>query len=160
MTWYCQACKIQNSQKHDACRGCQEHWSRVWKEPVKRRSRSKSKGAKQQEQQTQKDKVSEEWQVFPTRVPWIPSTPATRHVNKQTETPMGAQVQEASVIAQPPHPLPALSSKEESLTEAEKKKLTHLRGLKTMDVELPMELEEQLTILEEKEKEANNSKAL
>ena len=73
---------------------------------------------------------------------------------------MGTQMMEAGIVAQPPLPLPAISSKEEPLTDEEKEKLTHLRGLKTMDVQLPAELEEQLAILEMKEKEVNNSKAL
>ena len=61
MTWYCQVCKVQNGQKFDTCRGCQGHWSTVWKEPVKnRRSRSKSKAAKQAEQQEQQSLANQD----------------------------------------------------------------------------------------------------
>lgn len=104
--------------------------------------------------------ANSDWQVFPNRVPWIPTTPATRHPVQQAETPVGLQNKEFGPKIPPLATFPPMPSKEEPLTEEEKKKLSHLRGLKTMNVQLPKELEDQLTELEVKETEMNNSKAL
>ena len=156
MTWYCQVCQVQNGQKYDTCRGCKAHWSQVWSAPVKRRSRSKSAKAKKKE--TAKSQDAEQWQVFPDRVPWIPSTPATRTALKASDTPLGGKQKELG--SSQAITLPSAPTKEEVLTEDDKKKLTHLRALKSMEVDFPEMLESQLVMLEEKERISLNSKAL
>ena len=157
MTWFCRECQVQNAQKFDYCRTCQQHWSAVWTQPVKRRSRSKSAKKKEKEPQ---DKVDEDqWKVFPEKVPWIPTTPSTRLGTKTAETPLGGQAKETGT-AQAPCALPAAQPKEEVLTDEDKKKLTHLRGLQSMNVELPTALTVQLEALESKEKAMHSTKAL
>eukprot|EP00435_Cladocopium_sp_Y103_P031865 s2553_g8.t1 len=134
----------------------------VWVPPVKRRSRSKS-AAKKKDQKGQQghQPAAEEWQVFPDKVPWIASTPATRHgqVSVSAETPLGNQKKETFSLQSLQNP-PSTIAKEEGFTEEEKKVLAHLRGLQSMNVPLPEDLQAQAGLLEAKEKEQIAAKAL
>ena len=138
MTWHCRPCQTNNSEKNEYCVSCNEHWSTVWHK-AKRRSRSKSTkastayrdaGSKEDSQS-----VAQEWNVFPSNAPWIPSTPTARTANKKVETTDGAGVKEAAeqMVLQPD---PA-SVAGEVLTPEEQKILQHLRGLQEMKMQLP-----------------------
>jgi regulator of sigma D len=101
--------------------------------------------------------------MFTNKVPWVTSTPASRQIIKTAETPMNVPNKEAAMSLQPPL-FPALASTGESaaepLTDHEMKMLSHLRGLKSMNITLTGDLGLQLEALENREKEVASNKAL
>ena len=101
--------------------------------------------------------------MFTNKVPWVTSTPASRQIIKTAETPMNVPNKEAAMALQPPL-FPALASTGESaaepLTDHEMKMLSHLRGLKSMNITLTGDLGLQLEALENREKEVASNKAL
>ena len=159
MTWYCQTCQVQNTQKLEYCKVCQQHWSRVWTAPTKRRSRSKSSSAKKKEKEAQAGQQADQWRVFPEKAPWIPSTPMTRVGTKSADTPLGGQSREAA-LGPAQLNLPPGQPKEDVFSDEDRKMLAHLRGLKEMSVELPTALVAQMGLLEEKEKISLSARAL
>ena len=85
--------------------------------PTKRRSRSKSASAKKKEAAKRQD--AEQWQVFPDKVPWIPTTPASRTAVKASDTPLGGKQKEPGVSQA--ISLPSAAQKEGVMTEDDKK---------------------------------------
>ena len=163
MTWYCRACEQNNPPKLAWRQGCQQHWSAVWTAPKgKRRSRSKSRSANAQASDDMQE-AEEDWQMFTNKVPWVTSTPTTRHASKKADTPLTVPSREAGLSQQSPLIPSALMAEEhklEPLTEEEAKTLSHLRGLRDMKIALTGELGLQLEMLEAKERDSMSSKAL
>ena len=128
----------------------------------KRRSRSKSRSAKAQVSEDKKE-TEEEWQMFTNKVPWVTSTPATRHASKKADTPLTVTGRDTSSSQQSPL-IPSTHMAEEHklepLTDEEVKTLSHLRGLRDMKIALTGELGLQLEMLEAKERDSMSSKAL
>ena len=161
MTWFCRKCEVQNSQQFEKCRSCKKHWSEVW-EPSKKKVRSRSKSRKKAKGVTSEEKTDESWQVFPSRVPWIQSTPA-RMASSRLE--VNSDVKEGDVqlppqpILPPPPPVP-LEMQEESLTADETKILEHLRGLQSAGVTLSESMEKQLQVLLQREHKTQAAKIL
>ena len=158
MTWFCRSCQQQNPDRSQKCKNCQSHWSEVW-EPKVRKTRSKSrkdKAAKSDKKEDKQASMKQEGSLeLIGKVPWIPSTPSTRHVTRNSD----AQ-QEPELPAVPPQPvLPPAPSRSE-MTDEEGKLLAHLRGLIDMKVELPAELMAQYEMLSQKEKHQNSNKEL
>lgn len=162
MTWHCFTCKVNNTPKMTHCRVCQAHWSAVWAAP--RRSRSKSAKKKGQSTQDYKatEKVSQEadsWAVFPDRLPWISSTPASRANNRKAEI----EVTMEKPLGLPPAPiLPPAPSVEEpmGLTAEEEKLLQHLRGIQAMEMDLTESMASKLEELTMREAKVQSSKTL
>eukprot|EP00435_Cladocopium_sp_Y103_P049789 s1486_g15.t1 len=130
MTWHCQACRVNNSDRQDRCNRCNEHWSKVWVQP-KKRSRSKSQSKAQYKGQGEQgdQKEAEDWSIFPRTVPWVPTTPSAR-MARRVEAGDGAGVKEPSG-AQTIVP-PASSPSEIPLTAEEEKVLEHLDAIQKM----------------------------
>ena len=162
MTWHCFTCKVNNTPKMTHCRVCQAHWSAVWAAP--RRSRSKSARKKGQSTQDYKatEKVSQEadsWAVFPDKLPWISSTPASRANNRKAEI----EVSMEKPLGLPPAPiLPPAPSVEEpmGLTAEEEKLLQHLRGIQAMEMDLTESMASKLEELAMREAKVQSSKTL
>ena len=102
--------------------------------------------------------MAQEWNVFPSNAPWIPSTPTARTANKKVETTDGAGVKEAAeqMVLQPD---PA-SVAGEVLTPEEQKILQHLRGLQEMKMQLLDGMQGQLEQLTAKDQAAHQMKPL
>ena len=162
MTWHCFTCKVNNTPKMTHCRVCQAHWSVVWSAP--RRSRSKSSKKRSQDAQDYKstEKVSQEagaWAVFPDKLPWISSTPATRANNRKVE--VGISVEKP--LGMPPQPiLPPAPSVEApvGLTAEEERMLQHLKGIQSMDMELTESMARKLEELSMREAKVQSNKTL
>eukprot|EP00435_Cladocopium_sp_Y103_P043208 s764_g12.t1 len=128
MTWHCQACRVNNSDRQDRCNRCNEHWSKVWVQP-KKRSRSKSQSKAQYKGQGEQGDQKEDWSIFPRTVPWVPTTPSAR-MARRVEAGDGAGVKEPSG-AQTIVP-PASSPSEIPLTAEEERVLEHLDAIQKM----------------------------
>ena len=101
--------------------------------------------------------------MFTNKVPWVTSTPTTRHAWKKADTPLTVPSREAGLSQQSPLIPSALMAEEhklEPLTKEEAKTLSHLRGLRDMKIALTGELGLQLEMLEAKERDSMSSKAL
>ena len=163
MTWFCQTCRIQNSQKLTSCRQCKAHWTEVWKEKEKkRRSRSKSKQDRRQAQHdaAQLEQETDDLDLFAKRAPWVTTTPTTRAVSARSDM---FQTTDLPIppppVLHPPPVQPVILEDKTELTAEEKKKLQHLRGLKDVCT-LPEELSKDLQLLEQKEINASKDRAL
>jgi len=134
----------------------------VWSAP--RRSRSKSSKKRSQDAQDYKstEKVSQEagaWAVFPDKLPWISSTPATRANNRKVE--VGISVEKP--LGMPPQPiLPPAPSVEApvGLTAEEERMLQHLKGIQSMDMELTESMARKLEELSMREAKVQSNKTL
>ena len=143
------------------CRACHAHWSAVWTAP--RRSRSKS--IKKQKKEASEYKVTEQasqetnaWAVFPEKLPWISTTPASR---AQRKVEPGIAMDKP--LGMPPQPiLPPAPSAEVpmTLTAEEEKMLQHLRGLQAMDMDLTESMTRRLEELSMREAKAQSSQTL
>ena len=81
MTWHCHACRVNNTPKMTFCRSCHAHWSAVCTAPRRSRSKSSKKYKKETSEHKAAEQVSQEadtWAVFPDKLPWISTTPASR----------------------------------------------------------------------------------
>lgn len=101
MTWHCHTCKVNNPPKVAHCRSCMAHWSTVWF--ASKRSRSKSNKRKVKDLSEQDSKATEDnsWTIFPDKLPWVPSTPASRVNSRKAE--VGAVVDKGMGL--PPQPI-------------------------------------------------------
>eukprot|EP00435_Cladocopium_sp_Y103_P046945 s1949_g13.t1 len=132
----------------------------VWV-PGKRRSRSKSaRGGTsyQAAENVQEKKEENPWSVFPSSVPWIPSTPASRvakHKGEKIEETGNTEMQGQAVMAPGSNETP-----EDTWTAEEEKKLEHLKGLQTMGMELPGQLMQELDRLTAKQQAVASRKSL
>ena len=161
MTWHCHTCKVNNTPKMTYCRACHAHWSAVWTAP--RRSRSKS--IKKQKKEASEYKVTEQasqetnaWAVFPEKLPWISTTPASR---AQRKVEPGIAMDKP--LGMPPQPvLPPAPSVEVpmALTAEEEKMLQHLKGLQAMDMDLTESMTRRLEELSMREAKAQSSQTL
>eukprot|EP00438_Fugacium_kawagutii_P003319 Skav229333 [mRNA] locus=scaffold2917:106078:107118:- [translate_table: standard] len=162
MTWHCGPCNVGNSDNAQQCRKCQMHWSKVWVQSKRKTSRSRPKSRSKKEKKERsvkapkedKESMPEQLSIFPQKVPWIVSTPHSRITTDK----------DADTLPLPPPPtlpLPPSTSSSSSapLTNEESKVLAHLQGLKAYGL-LNESLENQLEILEGKQQENLNSRAL
>ena len=161
MTWHCQACKVNNTPKMTYCRSCQAHWSAVWTAPRRSRSKSSKKQkatASEYKAAEQVNQESDTWAVFSDKLPWIPTTPASR-VQRKVETGISMD----KPLGMPPQPiLPPAPSVEApmALTAEEDKMLQHLRGLQSMDMELTESMASRLEELSMREAKAQSNRTL
>eukprot|EP00438_Fugacium_kawagutii_P016300 Skav208503 [mRNA] locus=scaffold1658:98643:99653:- [translate_table: standard] len=169
MVWQCAKCNLGNNHDADHCHSCQGHWTEVWKHGKHRKtsrprnpSRQRPKQPKSNSKHAEDKAAAEEpaWNVFPSRAPWIPTTPQSRLVdNKDPEVaaPDGKlPLPPPPSLPQPPvapHPSPT------ALSEDEVKLLSHLRGFQQLQA-LPPDLLSQLQVLEAKEAEQSANRAL
>ena len=134
------------------CKNCKAHWSEVWTKP-KRKSRSHSRKDNKGKANKDKPKETEEaLDLFPTKAPWIQTTPSrvvTARIEQATGHGSDLPLPVPPVLKPAPAP-PVASSSDMELTAEERKKLTHLRGLKDVYA-LPEELKMELAMLEKKE---------
>ena len=146
MTWFCQQCKQNNTEHQEYCRNCRAHWSKVWVKP-KRRSRSKSAKATSYRDAGHQEPTEEnvDWNVFPLKAPWIPTTPSSRVQGKKGETTVGAgsDVPSAQHVVQPAQ----VSNTDMALTAEEEKILENLKGLQEAGLEFSMDMQQKLEIL-------------
>ena len=146
MTWFCQQCKQNNTEHQEYCRNCRAHWSKVWVKP-KRRSRSKSAKATSYRDAGHQEPTEEnvDWNVFPLKAPWIPTTPSSRVQGKKGETTVGAgsNVPSAQHVVQPAQ----VSNTDMALTAEEEKILENLKGLQEAGLEFSMDMQQKLEIL-------------
>eukprot|EP00435_Cladocopium_sp_Y103_P026462 s237_g6.t1 len=149
MTWYCQQCRVNNSERQVYCQKCQSHWSAVWVQP-KRRSRSKSRAKNRYQGADQKSDQAEvqDWSIFPRDAPWIPTTPAARS-SRKVETVDGPGAKELQ-SAQPVVP-PTSAQVEIALSPEEEKMLEHLVGVQKMGMELTDSMTRQLESLKSRQ---------
>ena len=107
-------------------------------------------------------KVSQEadaWAVFPDKLPWISSTPATRANNRKVE--VGISMEKP--LGMPPQPiLPPAPSVEApvGLTAEEERMLQHLKGIQSMDMELTESMARKLEELSMREAKVQSNKTL
>eukprot|EP00438_Fugacium_kawagutii_P005627 Skav235145 [mRNA] locus=scaffold1072:88465:89610:- [translate_table: standard] len=174
MTWWCTECQLNNQQNLEYCSSCQKHWSATWK---KRRSRSaqqkekREKAKKEREKQEQKDAPAATkdnvpkdamCSVIPEGMPWMPTTPQAHLAHRDVAGPVitpEAGLPPPPVLPVPPAP-PAGPPHVPALTAEEQQALSHLRGLASLGVGFPAELETKYQMLLGKEKEAAGGKAL
>ena len=161
MTWHCHTCKVNNTPKMTYCRACHAHWSAVWTAP--RRSRSKSikkqkKDASEYQVTEQASQETDSWAVFPGKLPWISTTPASRAQRK-----VESGISMDKPLGMPPQPvLPPAPSVEVpmALTAEEEKMLQHLKGLQAMDMDLTESMTRRLEELSMREAKAQSSRTL
>eukprot|EP00435_Cladocopium_sp_Y103_P042136 s1102_g11.t1 len=141
------------------CKTCQSHWSAVYV-PPKRRSRSKSQKKPQQKthEEDKGEQDSVEWGVFPMRAPWVPTTPALRQ-NARSQEPQTSQKEVVQASQSTLQPQPILSEPP-GLTDSEAKALQHLRGLRSLNMELTEAMMGQLQELTMKEQMTATAKPL
>ena len=100
-------------------------------------------------------------QIISGKVPWVPSTPTTRLPNAKAEqttgTEKGLPLPPPPVLKPPP--APPVAALEEPLTDEEKQKLTHLRGLKGCCT-LPESLQQEMQTLEAREAKVSMDKEI
>lgn len=173
MGWHCHHCDISNKAAAEYCESCRGHWGSVW---IRQDRRSKSKQKKEnkrdkkdreakeaKEQSAKTDEGEMDWQIFPTKVPWVVSTPQARlSMPKSTEREVIADIPPPPTL-QPPPSAPAQAPKPAAsmLSQAEQQLVKHLRGIRELsNEELPPQLLQQLQDLETKEKEQQIQKPL
>eukprot|EP00435_Cladocopium_sp_Y103_P032442 s1783_g8.t1 len=161
MTWYCRACQINNGPRSMYCNSCQNHWNAVYTAP-KRRSRSKSvKQRHSTEQEGEKGEKKESdsavWEVFPSKAPWVPTTPAMRNSSRLGDS---QAAKEPDSQPQPVLQQPSVPGDSNSLSPSEEKLLQHLKGLKALNMDLTAQMAQQLEVLSVKETAAASSKPL
>lgn len=171
MVWQCGTCEVTNAHTAEVRKKCHAPWYQVWAKGHRGASRPKSR-TRPKKEKDKKDKGKErvvkeaaedadkDWQVFPQRAPWIPTTPQTRIQGIKD----AVQDDEGKLPSVPPPPAlpapPTLSSTSSSaLTTEETKLLAHLQGIQKYGM-LTEPLLSQLQALEARHQEALNSKAL
>ena len=172
MSWWCRPCSVQNSNREELCRSRGMHWSQLWA-PGKqsRRSQSRKKKDKKDKASDKKEgqKKGEEdktMAVFPSRVPWMTSTPQSRipapNLTESTREETGLSLPAEPVLPPPPaqpQSEPSQEADDSPLTAEEVKILEHYRGLKA-SVPLPTELQAHMDKLEKRERVKQISKGL
>lgn len=127
---------------------------------MKRRSRSKSsKGAKNYQGTEEKGEQAEmdQMALFPTKVPWMPSTPSTRVTKKiEAGSGSGAVEEPGQALQQPVTNL----APDAPLSAEEEKKLEHLKALQGMGMELSSSMEELLKDLMRRQQATVANKSL
>ena len=157
MTWFCRDCEVQNSQTLQSCRQCKQHWSKVWQ--PKRKSRSKSR--KYKEDEKEKAQTQEEVSIFPSKVPWIQTTPSRSMTNRiDGISNDGGELQLPPQPVLPPPPIASKETQAEALTSDEQKMLEHLRGIQNMGMDMPVNMQERLNHLVQKEQKHLVDKSL
>eukprot|EP00435_Cladocopium_sp_Y103_P046608 s478_g13.t1 len=163
MTWYCQECQLQNSQRLEFCRGCQKHWGQTWKPPKKTsRSKSRQKAQKAQtdpDRKVEKNDGDQQWNLFPSQVPWVISTP-NRSSSYRIDTAHGSAEKEQQQQNDLPVPPQQAEVSSNLLSADEVKVLEHLRGLQAMNIEMPETMKSQLETLSRKEAQMVSMKML
>ena len=148
MDWQCKKCQTRQLISKEHCSKCGQHWSKVWHQGQRGRTRSHSK-PKPTPQEGKDGKQDEDLAIFSTRTPWVATTPNSR-INTVTATPPAPNAVETAKsgedgVALPPEPvLPPPPSADQT------KLLEQLRGLRQSMGSLPDELEQKLRDLEEK----------
>eukprot|EP00435_Cladocopium_sp_Y103_P033657 s2365_g8.t1 len=163
MTWYCQACRVQNGPRLETCKQCGLHWEKVWAPPKKKsRSKSRSQTGNSYVKETKVENQSEaQWEVFPAKAPWITTTPSRSTTYRTDAMQMTAEKSLAPTAqAFPLQTPPTAEASDLHLTPEEAKKLEHLRGLRNIGVELSAELAADLEALQVKEEKAASVKVL
>ena len=162
MTWFCQDCKVQNGDRSERCRQCNQHWEKVWIPPRKKtRSKSRSHGKDKQKEKAAEVKPEEDlMQVVTARAPWVTSTPS-RATSIRLEAMHGSQNKETGpkTSFSPLTPVNVEASGK-NLTSEEIKKLEYLRGLHGMGIELTQVMSTQLEELQNKEQSIASAKVL
>eukprot|EP00438_Fugacium_kawagutii_P012391 Skav215496 [mRNA] locus=scaffold165:755401:767476:+ [translate_table: standard] len=170
MGWHCHQCQIPNQPQAEYCASCGQHWGVVWQRK-ERRSTSKPKAKKESKKEKREKEKGENskstpeaqgWQVFPSSVPWVTSTPQGRlAIPKQQESLSSLPEVPPQPVLKPPPPPPVMTSKpQEALTKEEQELAKHLRGLQALGAELPPQFLEKLNMLESKEKEQDTQRPL
>lgn len=163
-----------------------KHWTAVWK-PAQKKGRDKKDKKNQRSvsrpKQSQASSPAPEasravamaqatnaqpmesnpmtdWKVFPDKVPWIPSTPVSRHSTYRQDQGTEQEslpIPPAPILPGPPAP-PKVNS--DGLTTEEQQMLTHLKGMQSLGMELPQLFQQQLEALEMKSKDNAAQKVL
>lgn len=187
-SWWCTQCNSNTPSQEEYCRKCGNHWTMVWK-PSKKKEKKESRDKRSQSRSAQKkgSQPSKEapprlvatdgqypsqpsqpavpqslldWKVFPDSVPWIPSTPVSRHSTYRQDhgmEPDRLPVPPAPELPAPPDP-PKVNA--DGLTEQEVQMMKHIRGLQALGCELPSPMLSQLQMLEAKTKDNAAQKVL
>eukprot|EP00435_Cladocopium_sp_Y103_P075345 s194_g56.t1 len=123
-------------------------------------SRSKSQSYAKPSEGPDEEK-SENLQMFPSNVPWIPATPTRSTTYRDTLGPQGdgESAQPLQTLSQTQHLQQKLQI-EDGLTAEETKVLEHLRGLQGLDIQLTEQMQLQLDHLLHKEQKAASAKVL
>lgn len=170
MTWHCKECQIPNQDKADKCKKCSQHWSKCWLQGrVRRNSRQrpssqpkqpKERKDKKTDSDSLQEKGEESWHLFPSKVPWIATSPQTRVTSLRE---VEHQEEERPLPPAPTLPAPPTGQvpppDTEPLSEAEQKLIVHLKALQELQ-ELPEPMAMQLAQLEARQLAANTQKAL
>lgn len=175
MGWHCHVCNIPNKPQAEYCEKCGGHWGTVWIRQD-RRSKSQKQKERREAQKEKKDKEGktktktdvpdgmQDWQVFPSKVPWVNSTPQARlNMPSATERTVGlADIPPPPTLRPPPVQNPQTSKPvSEPLSMEEKELIKHLRGLQDLgSVEMPASLMAQVQALENREEEQQTNKPL
>ena len=150
MTWHCHACRVNNTPKMTFCRSCRAHWSAVCTAPRRSRSKSSKKYKKETSEHKAAEQVSQEadtWAVFPDKLPWISTTPASR-ANCKAESGISME----KPLGMPPQPILPPADEE--------KMLQHLKGLQAMDMDLTESMARKLEELSMREAKAQSNRTL
>eukprot|EP00438_Fugacium_kawagutii_P016421 Skav206441 [mRNA] locus=scaffold295:139568:141912:- [translate_table: standard] len=173
MTWQCGPCNIQNPDTSDICKGCRKHWSSIWHRRSRKASRQRPAShnrPKKDKDGTQDTKKSKEvpadpeegsWDVFPHRVPWIPTTPSTRtrSIRDQESGEAEHPLPPPPVLPTPPMAAAPSEVTPQPLTPEEQQLVTHYRALQKLGV-LPDEPARHLTQLDAKAQAQATTKSL
>lgn len=126
--------------------------------PNRPRSREHKEKEKQKQATSEAPDASEPWNVFPSQMPWVASTPHTR----VTQT-NAVENQEDKLPPQPILPAPPVQPVEkptqDNLSAEELEMLKHLKGLSALQA-LPAPLAQQLEQLEERQQQLLTQRAL
>eukprot|EP00438_Fugacium_kawagutii_P008181 Skav214675 [mRNA] locus=scaffold923:540234:541367:- [translate_table: standard] len=178
MTWQRGPCQLPNSDTAEHCRNCQKHWRHVWHQSKRRRNGSHSRPRQEvadksdkKDKTTKKDPVNpsktpikekeqDAWQVFPTRVPWVATTPQSRipRVQEQEQS-EDKPLPPNPVLPAPPASRTVVATPSDTLTESEAETLKHLKALKDLG-SLPEMLVTQLQELEKRQSLAVSQRTL
>eukprot|EP00438_Fugacium_kawagutii_P029175 Skav214794 [mRNA] locus=scaffold3850:79226:80533:+ [translate_table: standard] len=114
--------------------------------------RTSDKKVVEKNRQAAPDAAQAELSVFPTTVPWMPTTPQARLQHRQAEPSTTAEEAAHGLPAQPvlPPPPQVASAPSEGLTQGETTILEHLRALAKLGCEMPSEMQSRLQALEQK----------
>eukprot|EP00438_Fugacium_kawagutii_P003585 Skav221593 [mRNA] locus=scaffold1698:289440:290564:+ [translate_table: standard] len=178
MTWQCGKCQLPNADTAEHCRSCKLHWSQIWHQSRRKRHGSQSRPRKEKEKGEKRDKKvpassskggtkdkenkeQEPWHIFPSRVPWVATTPQSRvHAVKEQElVAEDRQLPPNPVLPAPPLPKPEAAPPTGHLSEDELETLKHFRALKDLG-SLPEVLNAQMMELEQRQQQTATLKTL
>lgn len=180
MAWQCHPCGVSNAADAEHCQKCRVHWTQVWSRPRRSGSRQtprQKKEKKQKDKDNNKEKEKDnhkepevpagmaEWQLFPSKVPWINTTPQSRLPPREV-TALGDELPPPPSLPAPPQaPVSAVMTGGEKLSQEDQQMLTHLRGIKELSLKdpsmaMPQTMVELLQKLEAREKESGTNRPL